>query len=203
LTPVADGRILWRQINKTGGGQSMAVSGQGPDRTDVAAAAGQALRPVRKAAAAHDPLILIVEILIYVPSIANFRSTGSTTGWRRRIPRRWCWMQLRAAWFRMRWRGRFWPASGRGRWRSRPAAAPAAGGGRHAEKIDHDIDMRDVSAWSAIVDAFQIMLDSGDEVMRILGPAPGSGQFIEVVADEKPLRTRCSVSRATCCCCRW
>ncbi|WP_436442072.1 hypothetical protein, partial [Enterococcus faecium] len=55
-------------------------------------------------------------------------------------------------------------------------------------KIDHDIDMRDMNAWSAIVDAFQVMLDSGDEVMRVIGPAPGSGQFIEVVVDEKPLR---------------
>ncbi len=56
------------------------------------------------------------------------------------------------------------------------------------QKIDHDVDMREIGVGSAIVDAFRVMLDSGDEVVRILGPAPGSGQFIEVVVDEKPLR---------------
>src|SRR3984893_7221669 len=54
--------------------------------------------------------------------------------------------------------------------------------------IDHDVDMRTMTVWSAIVDAFEIMLESGNEVIRVIGPAPGGAQFIEVVIDEKPLR---------------
>ena len=54
--------------------------------------------------------------------------------------------------------------------------------------IDRDIDMRTTTAWSAIVDTFGIMLDRGDQAIRVVGPAPGGAQFIEVVIDEKPLR---------------
>ena len=54
--------------------------------------------------------------------------------------------------------------------------------------IDHDIDMRTMTVWSAIVDAFEIMLESGNQAIRVIGPAPGGAQFIEVVIDEQPLR---------------
>ncbi|MFB9262847.1 sensor histidine kinase [Bradyrhizobium erythrophlei] len=54
--------------------------------------------------------------------------------------------------------------------------------------IDHDVDMRTMTVWSAIVDAFEIMLESGDQTIRVVGAAPGQAQFIEVVIDEKPLR---------------
>ncbi|WOH82316.1 HAMP domain-containing sensor histidine kinase [Bradyrhizobium sp. BEA-2-5] len=54
--------------------------------------------------------------------------------------------------------------------------------------IDHDVDMRTMTVWSAIVDAFEIMLEHGDQTIRVVGPAPGQAQFIEVVIDEKPLR---------------
>ena len=39
--------------------------------------------------------------------------------------------------------------------------------------IDRDIDMRTTTAWSAIVDTFGIMLDRGDQAIRVVGPAPG------------------------------
>ncbi|MBR1126133.1 HAMP domain-containing histidine kinase [Bradyrhizobium lablabi] len=55
-------------------------------------------------------------------------------------------------------------------------------------KIDRDIDLRDMSAWSAIMDAFEVMLERGNQAIRVVGPAPGSAQFIEVVIDEQPLR---------------
>ena len=55
-------------------------------------------------------------------------------------------------------------------------------------QIDHDIDMRTMTVWSAIVDAFEVMLESGNQAIRIVGPAPGGAQFIEVVVDELPLR---------------
>ncbi|MBR0869786.1 HAMP domain-containing histidine kinase [Bradyrhizobium tropiciagri] len=54
--------------------------------------------------------------------------------------------------------------------------------------IDHDIDMRTMTIWSAIVDSFEMMLEHGDQTIRVVGAAPGQAQFIEVVIDEKPLR---------------
>ena len=135
------------------------------------------------------PLILIVEILIYVPSIANFRvnrlndrlAAASTaalvldaapSGMVPEVLARQILASIGARAVAIK--------SGKQRRLLASADMPA--------KIDHDVDMRNMNAWSAIVDAFQVMLDSGDEVMRVLGPAPGSGQFIEVVIDEKPLR---------------
>jgi signal transduction histidine kinase len=54
--------------------------------------------------------------------------------------------------------------------------------------IDHDIDMRTMTVWSAIVDSFETMLETGNQSIRVVGPAPGGAQFIEVVIDELPLR---------------
>src|SRR5438128_5605292 len=54
--------------------------------------------------------------------------------------------------------------------------------------IDHDVDMRTMTVWSAIVDTFEMMLESGNQAIRVVGPAPGAAQFIEVVIDELPLR---------------
>src|SRR5260221_8525605 len=54
--------------------------------------------------------------------------------------------------------------------------------------IDHDIDMRTMTVWSAIVDSFETMLETGNQTIRGVGPAPGGAQFIEVVIDEQPLR---------------
>jgi signal transduction histidine kinase len=45
-----------------------------------------------------------------------------------------------------------------------------------------------MTVWSAIVDSLQIMLENGNQSIRVIGPAPGSAQFIEVVIDEAPLR---------------
>jgi len=56
-------------------------------------------------------------------------------------------------------------------------------------KIAQDIDMRDVSWWRAIVDAFDTMVfcRPGD-AMRLVGPAPmADGQFLEIVLNEAPL----------------
>lgn len=55
--------------------------------------------------------------------------------------------------------------------------------------ITQDIDMRDVKWWRAIVSAFDTLLfcKPGD-VMRLVGPAPMvNGQFLEIVLDEAPL----------------
>ncbi len=135
------------------------------------------------------PLILIVEILIYVPSIANFRMN--------RLNDRLAAANTAALVLDAAPSGMVPDALARQILASIGARAVAIKTGQQRRllaaadmpaKIDHDVDMREVSAWTAIVEAFQVMLDNGDEVMRVLGPAPGSGQFIEVVIDEKPLR---------------
>src|SRR3984893_16088913 len=48
-------------------------------------------------------------------------------------------------------------------------------------------DMRTVYAFDAVVDAFTTMLNSKKEVVRVMGPAPGR-EYIELVMDEQPLR---------------
>jgi signal transduction histidine kinase len=55
--------------------------------------------------------------------------------------------------------------------------------------IAQSVDMRDIQWWRAIRDAFGTLLycKPGD-VMRLVGPAPmADGQFIEIVLDEAPL----------------
>jgi signal transduction histidine kinase len=54
--------------------------------------------------------------------------------------------------------------------------------------IDDDIDMRTVSTFGAVVDAFGTLLCSDNDVMRVVGPAPMGGDFLEIVIDEAPLR---------------
>jgi signal transduction histidine kinase len=50
-------------------------------------------------------------------------------------------------------------------------------------------DMRHVGTFMAVVDAFKTMLSDKHEVMRVVGPAPMGGEYIELVMDERPLRT--------------
>ena len=49
-------------------------------------------------------------------------------------------------------------------------------------------DMRNVYAIDAIIDAFATMLNNKKDVMRVVGPAPMGGEYIELVMDEQPLR---------------
>jgi len=54
--------------------------------------------------------------------------------------------------------------------------------------IHHDIDMRNVPWHRAILDAFDMLLSNDKDVMRVIGPAPMGGDFVEIVLDEAPLR---------------
>jgi len=54
--------------------------------------------------------------------------------------------------------------------------------------IHHDIDMRNVPWHRAILDAFDMLLSNDKDVMRVIGPAPMGGDFLEIVLDEAPLR---------------
>src|SRR5262249_17378246 len=51
------------------------------------------------------------------------------------------------------------------------------------------MEIRDVSAVRAIVDAFATMLVAkDDDLMRVVGAAPRNGEFIEIVIAQGPLR---------------
>ncbi len=55
--------------------------------------------------------------------------------------------------------------------------------------VVQDVDVRDVSATQAIVAAFETLLTANDtDLIRAVGPAPMGGQFIEIVIEEGPLR---------------
>lgn len=51
-------------------------------------------------------------------------------------------------------------------------------------------DMRQVDTLDAVVDAFKTMLNNKKkDVMRVVGPAPMGGEYIDLVMDERPLRS--------------
>jgi hypothetical protein len=57
------------------------------------------------------------------------------------------------------------------------------------DRIAQDIDMREVKWWRAIAEAFDTLLFcQPDDVIRVVGPAPmAHGEFMEVILDETPL----------------
>jgi signal transduction histidine kinase len=56
-------------------------------------------------------------------------------------------------------------------------------------EIDHEVDVRDVSTFRSIVDAFETLIGgSRHDTLRVVGPAPSGGEFVEIVIDEQPLR---------------
>jgi len=135
------------------------------------------------------PLVLIALLMIYVPAIANFRmnrlndriAAANTAalvldaaplgmvpdGLARQILTS---IGARAVAIKM----------GQQRRLLASADLPAA--------IDHDIDLRTETVWQAITGSFETMLETGNQAIRVVGPAPGNAQFIEVVIDEQPLR---------------
>jgi signal transduction histidine kinase len=135
------------------------------------------------------PLVMIAEILIYVPAIANFRLN--------RLNDRLAAANTAALVLDAAPSGMVPDSLARQILRSIDARAVAIKMGQQRRllasadlppKIDHDVDMRAMTAWSAIVGAIEIMFESGNETIRVIGPAPGGAQFIEVVIDEAPLR---------------
>ena len=56
-------------------------------------------------------------------------------------------------------------------------------------KIDDVFDMREVSWFDAIVDPFKMMLNRRPYVMRVVGQAPMGGEYIELIMNEAPLRS--------------
>ena len=135
------------------------------------------------------PLVMIAEILIYVPAIANFRMN--------RLNDRLAAANTAALVLDAAPSGLVPDSLARQILGSIGARAVAIKMGQQRrllasaglpQAIDHDVDVRSMTVWSAIVDSFETMLESGNEVIRVIGPTPGRGQFIEVVIDEAPLR---------------
>jgi signal transduction histidine kinase len=153
------------------------------------------LRPLRRLGLSGKlllltiPLVLIAEILIYVPSIANFRIN--------RLNDRLAAANTAALVLDAAPLGLVPESLSRQILKSIGARAVAIKMGQQRrllasadlpEKIDHDVDMRSLTVWSAIVDTFEVMFETGNQSIRVIGPAPGGAQFIEVVIDELPLR---------------
>lgn len=135
------------------------------------------------------PLVMIAEVLIYVPAIANF--------WTNRLNDRLAAANTAALVLDAAPSGMVPDSLARQILTSINARAVAIKMGQQRRllasadlpaAIDHDYDMRDMTAWSAIVNSLQLMSETGNQAIRVVGPAPGSAQFIEVVTDAKPLR---------------
>jgi signal transduction histidine kinase len=54
--------------------------------------------------------------------------------------------------------------------------------------IRDDIDIRNMTWHRAIIEAFQTLRTSDNDVMRVMGAAPMGGEFVEIVMNETPLR---------------
>jgi signal transduction histidine kinase len=134
-------------------------------------------------------LVMIAEVLIYVPSIANFRLNwlndrlasahtaalvleAAPSG---TVPESLARQILGSI-------GAKTVAMKRGKQRLLLAAASSP------PAVDDDIDMRNVTWYRAIANAFRTLLSRDEAVMRVVGPAPVGAEFIEIVLDERPLR---------------
>ena len=135
------------------------------------------------------PLVMIAEVLIYVPAIANF--------WTNRLNDRLAAANTAALVLDAAPSGMVPDSLARQILTSINARGVAIKMGQQRRllasadlpaSIDHDFDMRDMTVWSSIVNSLKMMTETGDHTMRVIGPAPGRAQFIEVVTDEKPLR---------------
>src|SRR5215472_8926938 len=135
------------------------------------------------------PLVLIAGLLIYVPAIANF--------WTNRLNDRLAAANTAALVLDAAPSGMVPDSLARQILTSIGARAVAIKMGQQRRllasadlpaSIDHDIDMRTMTVWEAISGSFQMMLETGNQAIRVIGPAPGGAQFIETVIDEKPLR---------------
>jgi signal transduction histidine kinase len=163
--------------------------------TDQPAAAAGASRPRPRLGLSGKLLVLtllfvmIAEVLIYVPSIANFRLN-------------WLHDRLSAAYtaalvFETAPSGMVPDAVARQILESIGARAVALKLGQQRRllavsdmppAIDQDIDTRDMSWHRAIIEAFATLRCADADVMRVVGPAPMGGEFVEIILDEAPLR---------------
>ena len=134
--------------------------------------------------------VMIAEVLIYVPSIANFRLTWLSD---RLAAAHTAALVLDAA-----PSGMVPDALARQLLQSIGARAVAMKIGQQRRMlathdlptaIDQEVDVRTVSAYRAIVDAYVSLFVARDtDVVRAVGPAPMGGDFVEIVLDVGPMR---------------
>src|SRR6202007_764847 len=126
------------------------------------------------------PLVMIAGMLIYVPAIANFRMN--------RLNHRLAAANTAALVLDAAPLGMVPDSLARQILTSIQARAVAIKLGQQRRllasadlpaSIDHDIDVRNMTVWSAITGSFEMMFETGHEVIRIVGPASGDAQFIE------------------------
>ena len=125
------------------------------------------------------PLVMIAEVLIYVPAIANF--------WTNRLNDRLAAANTAALVLDAAPSGMVPDSLARQILTSIGARAVAIKMGQQRRllasadlpsSIAHDFDMRDMTVWSSIVNSLQMMTETGNQAMRVVGAAPGRAQFI-------------------------
>jgi signal transduction histidine kinase len=135
------------------------------------------------------PLVMIAGMLIYVPAIANF--------WMNRLNDRLAAANTAALVLDAAPSGMVPESLSRQILKSIGARGVAIKLGQQRrllasadlpEAIDHDLDIRSMTVWDAITGSFRMMLETGNQTIRIVGPGPGGTQFVEVVTDELPIR---------------
>ncbi len=135
------------------------------------------------------PLVMIAEVLIYVPAIANF--------WTNRLNDRVAAANTAALVLDAAPSGMVPEELARKILTSIGARAVAIKMGQQRRllasadlppAIDYDIDLRSLTVWSSIVNSLRMMTETGNQAIRIVGPSTSGAQFIEVVTDAKPLR---------------
>jgi signal transduction histidine kinase len=133
--------------------------------------------------------VMIAEVLIYVPSVANFRlswlndrlSAAYTTALvlsaspEGMVPDTLARQLLESIGARA-------VAMKTGNQRRLLAAADLPA------RVDQEVDVRSVPWYRAIFDAFGTLVSADNELIRAVGPAPTGGEFIEIIVDEVPLR---------------
>lgn len=133
--------------------------------------------------------VMLTEVLVYVPSVANFR-----VNW---LNDRLTAARTAALVLEVAPSGPAQEAIAREVLDSIRAKAVAVKLGHQRRMLassanlpptHHEIDMRDVTWWTAIVDAFDTLFSMEHDTVRVIGPAPIHGDFVEVVVDEGPLR---------------
>ncbi len=135
------------------------------------------------------PLVMIAEVLIYVPSIANF--------YQNRLNDRLAAANTAALVLDAAPSGMVPDSLARQVLQSIGARAVAIKEGQQRrllasadmpEAVERDIDMRTMMMGNAIYQAFEMMLTEAQGSIRIIGPSSAGGQYIEVVVDKQPLR---------------
>lgn len=135
------------------------------------------------------PLVMIAEVLIYVPSIANF--------YENRLNDRLAAANTAALVLNAAPSGMVPDTLARQILDSIGAHAVAIKSGQQRRllaiadvpsNVERDIDMREMMMGTAILEAFNVLLGKADGAIRIVGPSASGGQFLEVVTDEKPLQ---------------